>query len=441
MTKTPNTDRTTGNPAAPDGATSHGAAPSSGRTADSGQGVHRPRVRRTGASVLRFIPPVAALGTAFVLQVIVVTDTVGGALADRYGGQWPYIVGGMLGLSVASCAEGGAAYLMDLYDRHLLARDSVWKLRIAMSAYVAVSALAIHWWTDKQHLPSVIAWLLAGMSASALFLWSQGSRWRNRQDMIAAGQLDPALPRLPVPAKVWHPIRWLTTLYLISWNPVATTSEARSRYQEWKDRRSGKTARTEVYVQELLSAAQTDIAAMRAAVQAELDAVRVQAEAAAADVVSAARAEAVQVRDELNAALSALSADAARDRDEAVQLRVQADTTLAEAKRTADRVIAEARRTAEAVQPDSGGVQRRTASVIPINGQRRTGVEPTIEQMADTLGEVHGKAYVGKPSALDTLKKVYGSCSGSRAIEAKNLHNARRESAGADSSDDKERSA
>jgi hypothetical protein len=207
-----------------------------------------PTTRPVGTDRLRLVPPVAALGTAFVLQTIAVTDTVGGALAQtltQSPAPWlaahagvGYLAALVLGIAVASCAEGGAAYLMDLYDKHLLARDSVWMLRLAMIVYVSGSGAAIHWWTSHRHLPEVTSWLLAGMSASALFLWSRGSRWRNRVAMRDAGQLDPALPKLPMAAKVWHPIRWLNTVRLVSWDPAATTDEARARYDEWRQARS-----------------------------------------------------------------------------------------------------------------------------------------------------------------------------------------------------------
>lgn len=202
---------------------------------------------------LRFIPPVAALGTAFVLQVVAMTDIVGGNLAATVAGsdvrqladhpEIGYLAGMLLGIAVASCAEGGAAYLMDLYDRHLMARDSVGVLRLAMIAYVAASAGVIHWWLDQRNLPTIVSWLLAGMSGSALFLWSRGSRWRHRTAMRSAGQLDPAMPRLPMTAKIPHPIRWLVTLYLVSWEPAATPEEARERYKQWvNNRRASKSA-------------------------------------------------------------------------------------------------------------------------------------------------------------------------------------------------------
>ena len=189
---------------------------------------------------LRYAPPVAALSVAWLLQVTVVTDVLGTALTARYPDAAPwvwYTAAALLGIAVATSLEAGAAYLMGLYDRHLLARDTVWQLRAGMLVYVGVSALVIHWWLGYRGLPEITALVLGGMSASALWLWSRGARWAQRREMVAAGQIDPALPRLPMVSKVLHPIRWIVTLYLISWEPVSTTAEARERYAEWKRNR------------------------------------------------------------------------------------------------------------------------------------------------------------------------------------------------------------
>lgn len=389
---------------------------------DSGHPVQRTGVRRTRAELLRYIPPVAALGIAFVLQTIAITDILGGVLADRFG-PWAYMPALLFGLSVAIGWEGGAAYLMDLYDKHLLARDSTWMLRLSMAGYVAVSAAGIHWWANTRGLPTIMSWLFAAMSASALFLWSRGSRWKHREEMRAANQIDSALPRLPISAKVLHPFRWLATLWLISWNPATTTTEARARYQAWVDRRTGRTARTEEFVPWMIQVATESIDAVRtellAEVQAEADSVREQA-----------RADADRLHEQVSGHLADLSAQADRDRAEAVQLRVQADTILADAQRTADRLLAEARRTAEAVQADSrphtGGQPDRTASVTDITNRRRTGDEPTVEQLADTLSKESPDRVPGRPKALEILRRVHGSCSNDRAIAAIAVLNNRR---------------
>lgn len=193
-------------------------------------------------SWVRNIAPIAALGTAAVMQVVVFTDTFGGRLAAAmatHPGSWAaghtwigYLAGLLLGIAVAACAEGGAAHLMSLYERHLLARDATGLLRIGMLAYVGGSAWLIHWWLDQHQYPAEIAYALAAMTGSAIFLRTRASWWRNRVAMRAAGQLDQAMPKMPLAAKIMHPLRWIQTQYAISWDPVATTAEARERYAE-----------------------------------------------------------------------------------------------------------------------------------------------------------------------------------------------------------------
>lgn len=352
---------------------------------------------------LRFVPPVAALGTAFVLQVVVITDTVGTAMSARYphASVWPFVAACLLGVSVASCAEGGAAYLMDLYDKHLLARDSVWLLRIAMAVYVAASGLAIHWWTGQRGLPVIISWLLSGMSASALFLWARGARWRNRQQMIAAGQIDPALPRLPMSAKLMHPVRWTVTLFLISWEPVATTSEARARYDAWRDRRTGKTAATEQYVQRLVADAEQQIADMQAEAQLFADAIRDGA------------------RKELSAVRSSAQAEVDRLLAEAAAVRQAVDRQAAEVARRAGqtpRPVLPAKRAA--ITSNAGRPRARQVAV--------SRADVSVEQLADTLDERSPDRVPGRPTALAILREAHGSCSADRALAAIDVVRGRR---------------
>lgn len=441
---------------------------------------------------LRFVPPVAALGTAFVLQVVVITDTVGTAMAVLYpeAGAWPYIAAGLLGVAVASCAEGGAAYLMDLYDKHLLARDSVWLLRLAMIAYAVGSGLAIHWWTGHRGLPTIISWLLSGMTGSALFLWARGARWRNRKQMLEAGQIDPALPRLPMSAKGLHPVRWAVTLWLISWNPVATTDQARARYDEWRDRRTGRTARTELYVRSMVAdaeqraaatlddalriadligqAAREELSAYWQAVTEQAMTVQAEADRQAALTLSAAQQQADSIRvsaEQLRLTVEAHIGDTRTATDaEVKQLRAQVqmeadaqrtalrrelDVIRADARSEADALLREANEeladarklSAEAVRLKAdadAAVQRakQTAGSVrtPAKTVRtlRTGQaavtrgEVSVEQLADTLGEHFPDRVPGRPSALAALKHVYGKCSGDRAKAAADLLAARR---------------
>lgn len=433
---------------------------------------------RTASDWLRFIPPVAALGSAFILQIVAVADLLGGVLADRFNNNWAYLPAVLFGLAVAASIEGGAAYLMDLYDKHLLARDGTLWLRVLMVAYVAGSAAAIHWWADFRGLPTIMSWLLAAMSASALFLWSRGSRWKNREVMRASGQIDPALPRLPMAAKIMHPWRSLVTMWLIAWEPAPTTTAARARYEAWKARRDGRTDIVDLEVQQAVFLAEGRSAVRRIEVERELSAVRdrvyaeleqVRAEvsgalsaerAAAAAELSAVQAEAEKIR-----AAAALYADSTRAEadGQAAAVRADADRTAAESVRRrdeayseADSVLAAARVKAgrlTARSADSEAYSPRPARTAPSNGVRRTAAaakpapktEVSVEQLADSLDARFPDTVPGRPTAIEHLKKVYGSCSNDRARDAVRLLSARRESAvhpdsSGDGSDDKEHS-
>jgi hypothetical protein len=85
--------------------------------------------------------------------------------------------------------------------------------------------------------------------------------------------------------------------------------------------------------------------------------------------------------------------------------------------------------------PDDGqaGSDRTSATVTDLSARTRrapVSADASVEALADTLTERHGSDYVGMPTALTTLRAVYGSCSKERARDAKNIHNARREATG-----------
>jgi len=332
---------------------------------------HTPR-----RSLIRMIPPVAALGAAFCLQVIAVSDVLGGSLSKQMG-SWGYLIGALFGLAVASTCEGGAAYLMDLYDKHMLAGDSTWSLKLSMLVYVGASAAALHWWAAMRQIPGVVPWLLAAMSAAALYLWSRGSRWDHREHMRATGQIDRALPRLSVSAKSFHPFRYLITLYLITWDQVSSTDEARARYAEWKQHRKQEKARRK---QCAGSSAQDLITEQP-----------IRVEVITPEQAPAQRIEQMSTQEAISA---------------------QSPTT--------DHVSTESDQDAEITAQTEQRTQTRTISVteqITEHVSTTTG-KASIEQLAHTLAEAFRDQIPGRPKALGVLRAEYGSCSEPRAKQA-----------------------
>jgi hypothetical protein len=147
----------------------------------------------------------------------------------------------LLGIGRRLLLRGAAAYLMDLYDKHLMAQDSVGVLRLAMVGYVAASAGVIHWWlADSGPSGDRDSGCWPGCRPAALFLWSRGSRWRHRAAMRAAGQLDPAMPQIPMAAKVFHPVAGSSRCTWFRGSRPATPAEARDRYEQWSTDRAAR---------------------------------------------------------------------------------------------------------------------------------------------------------------------------------------------------------
>jgi hypothetical protein len=89
--------------------------------------------------------------------------------------------------------------------------------------------------------------------------------------------------------------------------------------------------------------------------------------------------------------------------------------------------------------PAADTLARTVVGLADVTAQRKAKAgqsDVSVEQLADTLGEKFGAKPVGKPTAQDYLKEVYGSCSNDRAIEAKNIHNKR--ASAREPADDKE---
>jgi hypothetical protein len=317
---------------------------------------------------IRLIPPIAALSAAGALQIIAVTDLLGAAISAQLG-IWGYVIGAIFGCAVAATFEGGAAHLMALYEKHLLACDSTWLLRLAMVGYVGASAAALHWWAASRGLPVILSWLLAAMSAAALFLWSRESRWKHRTQMRAAGQIDTALPRLSTSAKVLHPLRSAITLWLISWDQASSTDDARAHYAAWRQSRRSPASQSVSSEQPIRAQAITEHA-------------------------PAHRAEQVSTQAPITPSTeqSALCGEVIADGEQ------EAPSTEQSAEhRTHTRTIS---------------VTEQYTEQVSTNGK------PSIEQLASTLNGAFADHIPGRPSALKVLRAEHGSCSEPRAKAA-----------------------
>jgi hypothetical protein len=278
-----------------------------------------------------------------------------------------------------------------------------------LSAGVAGFAVAFNWLGHSEDRRQAL--FFAGMSALGYLVWLLNSGDRRRDQLRAEG-------KLPSPPPSYERWQWVK-------EPLVT----------WRARAMAKA--------DPALGTYGSLAAARAAIRVE----------------RRTRSISKVLRRKLTAAVDPTTADIAvnvYDLDEiAVRLAGQADydhlTALVAADLTPDKlttgradsnagtkVKVTSDSTAEVVDLHEAGRRRRVEPDSLRKPKPATAGMPSVQDLADTLTAVHGDSYVGTPQAQKTLRARYGTCSKDRAIEAKTIHNARRQSqtSGGESADD-----
>lgn len=344
---------------------------------------HVPAVSGTTTNLLSGAFYTVVLAVAWIGQFLAATD-------------WLGVHPAVAALAVSALELGGVALAARADYRRRLNESAIGAR--GLSAAVAGFAVAFNWLghaADRRQ-----ALFFAGMSALGYLVWLLNSGDRRRDQLRAEG-------KLPSPPPSYERWQWVK-------EPLVT----------WRARAMAK-ASPELGTYGSLDAART--------------AIRVERRTRSISKV---------LRRKLTAAVDQTTADIAvnvYDLDQiATRLAGQADyaalTALVAADLTPDRLTAPrsdsspdtkarpvADTTAEVVDLREAGRRRR---VEPDNFRKAkpgTGGMPSVHDLADTLTAVHGGDYVGTPAALKTLRAKYQTCSKDRAIEAKNIHNSRRE--------------
>lgn len=343
------------------------------------------------------------LGAAFYTAVLAVA-WVGQTLAavNWLGVHW------LIAAAAVSALELGGVTLAARADYRRRLNETALGARL-LSAGVAAFAVVFNWLGHAEDRRQAL--FFAGMSALGYLVWLINAGDRRRDQLRAEGKLPPPPPSY----ERWQWVR----------HPLVT----------WRARTMAKADPTLGTYGSLAVARRT---------------VRVERRTHAIAKV---------LRRKLTATVDRTTADIAvnvYDLDEiAARLAAQADydhlTALVAADLTPDRLTAQQpdrpAGPAEASGPDSdaevvplheAGRRRRTEADNRRKAKPGSGAMPSVEQLADTLTTVHGDEYVGTPQALKTLRAKYRTCSKDRAIDAKNIHNARRETQtdGGESADD-----
>lgn len=379
------------------------------RTPDTDTPGQAPDTRRPAAgSSPRAVSGKAAgrLGAAF-YTVVLATAWAGQTLAAVH---WLGVPWWIAALAVSALELGGVTLAARADYRRRL-NESAIGARL-LSAAVAAFAVAFNWLGHADHLQGAF---FAGMSALGYGVWLINAGDRRRDQLRAEGKLPP-------PAPSYERWQWLR-------EPLVT----------WRARGMAKADPALGTYGSLTAARHT---------------IRVERRTRAISKV---------LNRKVTAATGPAMADIAvnvYDLDEiAVRLAAVADydglTALIAADLTPDRLTETAPDTDADTEPEDVTEPSPDTAVNVVDlreaGQRRErradshkngstgGRTPTVQELADTLTAKHRGEYVGLPTALKTLKAKYGTCAKDRAIEAKEIHNARRERAqtsGGESADD-----
>lgn len=112
------------------------------------------------------------------------------------------------------------------------------------SHYAAETSTALLGLEVPAPTPTAVVFALFSFISPAL--WRIHSRATNRDRLKAAGEIDARAVRLSWSRKLWHPIRSIRTMYLATWEGVATPAEAVELYErkraEAKARHAAKPA-------------------------------------------------------------------------------------------------------------------------------------------------------------------------------------------------------
>lgn len=353
------------------------------------------------------------LGYAFYAAVAVVAYA-GQVNAATEWLRWPTL---SAALAVAVLELGGIALAARADFRRRLNETAL--ASRALSAAVAVFAVVFNWLGHAHVNDRLAGAFFAGMSALGYGVWLINSGDRRRDQLRAERKLPPPPPSYDLWQWIWHPWTTWRARGMAKADPNLGTYGS-LRAAEQTIRAEKRTAAIAKVLHRRLRAAVDPVTADIAVLTYDLDEIAVRL-AASADY------------DGLTAIIAADLAPekltTARDTEAPAPVEPPAAQTVTQAPDTT------------VVVPI--GRSDRTRPRRPVRAEVRPAAPqpPTVEQLADILTERFGRDYVGKPKALEYLRTVYGSCATDRAIEAKDIHNARRERATTgqpDSADDKE---
>jgi hypothetical protein len=171
---------------------------------------------------------------AAVPLILVNVVAFGGQLAFlRSHLHWP--LAGQVIMAVA--LESVAVFLALHAHVAALANDSALRLRLSSYAFAAViGAMNYSHWSAPGWRPTFPAVATGLMSAASPWLWAVHSRRVSRDQLLAAGLVEPHALRLGATRWMWHPLRSARVMYHATWEGI---SDPRAAIAAWEARHGG----------------------------------------------------------------------------------------------------------------------------------------------------------------------------------------------------------
>ena len=176
-------------------------------------GETRDVVSRWGRLVVAVVPVVLVNAVAFAGQLAFLRAHLPWPLAGQ--------------LMMAAALESIAVYLAFHAHVAALANDSALRLRLASYGFAAViGAMNYSHYAAPGWRPTFAAVAVGLMSAASPWLWAVHSRRASRDQLLAAGLVEPHALRLGATRWLWHPVRSARVMYHATWAGVTDPRQA-----------------------------------------------------------------------------------------------------------------------------------------------------------------------------------------------------------------------
>jgi hypothetical protein len=163
--------------------------------------------------IVAAVPVVLVNGVAFAGQLAFLRDHLPWPLAGQ--------------LVMAAALESVAVYLA--YHAHVaaLANDSALRLRLAAYGFaLAIATMNYSHYARPGWRPTFAAVAVALCSAASPWLWGVHSRRASRDQLLAAGLVEPHALRLGATRWLWHPLRSARVMYHATWAGITDPRQA-----------------------------------------------------------------------------------------------------------------------------------------------------------------------------------------------------------------------